>query len=337
MKFENAFVVQAPIDEVYAALLDVERVAPCMPGAEVVEKTGDDAYKVAIKVKVGPMSMTYKGDVQIVERDDAAKTATLRAKAKESRGQGTADAHVHMALAEEGDGTHATLETDVALGGRVAAMGRGVIADVSARLVQTFAGNLAEMLEGGGTAEPSSTTAPPSPSPRWRRRGECLRARGDRRASEPDPHAEPRTPAPEEAGLPVGELVASVVAGRLSESEGALRRGRDLCDDLPRDRLPRRTGQMILAHIAGDPGRGEPAEPRPGGARRDHRGGALRTREAASRARRSLSRLHAISLRPWPLEREGVNGDRSPARVASGTSPRSRSACSRSVATARRG
>ena len=169
MKFENAFVVQAPIDEVYAALLDVERVAPCMPGAEVVEKTGDDAYKVAIKVKVGPMSMTYKGDVQIVERDDAAKTATLRAKAKESRGQGTADAHVHMALAEEGDGTHATLETDVALGGRVAAMGRGVIADVSARLVQTFAGNLAEMLEGGGTAEASSKAwPPPSPSPRWR-------------------------------------------------------------------------------------------------------------------------------------------------------------------------
>ena len=75
MKFENAFVVQAPIDEVYAALLDVERVAPCVPGAEVLEQTGDDAYKVAIKVKVGPMSMTYKGDVEIVERDDAGAAA----------------------------------------------------------------------------------------------------------------------------------------------------------------------------------------------------------------------------------------------------------------------
>jgi len=201
MKFENAFVVQAPIDEVYAALLDVERVAPCMPGAEVVEKTGDDAYKVAIKVKVGPMSMTYKGDVQIVERDDAAKTATLRAKAKESRGQGTADAHVHMALAEEGDGTHATLGTDVALGGRVAAMGRGVIGDVSSRLVQTFAGNLAEMLE-GGAAEPSPNGAATAAAP----------------ASDPAPRAEPPTAEPEEdASLPVGELVASVVAGRLSD------------------------------------------------------------------------------------------------------------------------
>jgi carbon monoxide dehydrogenase subunit G len=202
MKFENAFVVQAPIDDVYAALLDVERVAPCMPGAEVVEKTGDDAYKVAIKVKVGPMSMTYKGDVQIVERDEAAKTATLRAKAKESRGQGTADAHVHMTLAEEDDGTHAALETDVALGGRVAAMGRGVIGDVSARLVQTFAGNLAAMLE-GGAGEPSPNGAATAAAP----------------ASDPAPRAEPSKaePAEDEASLPVGDLVASVVAGRLAD------------------------------------------------------------------------------------------------------------------------
>jgi carbon monoxide dehydrogenase subunit G len=82
MKFENEFTVGAPIEEVYAALLDVERVAPCMPGAEVVEKTSDDSNKVAINVKVGPMSMTYRGDVEIVERDEAAHTATMRAKAR---------------------------------------------------------------------------------------------------------------------------------------------------------------------------------------------------------------------------------------------------------------
>ncbi len=231
MKFENAFVVQAPIEEVYAALLDVERVAPCMPGAEVLEKTGDDAYKVAIKVKVGPMSMTYKGDVEIVERDDAARTATLRAKAKESRGQGTADAHVRMALAEEGDGTHATLETDVALGGRVAAMGRGVIADVSARLVQTFAGNLAEMLEGGAPEEAPAVSpngvAAATPKPKPAMAGATASAAapapaaspatGVPAASEPAPRAQPRTAPPEESSLPVGELVASVVAGRLSD------------------------------------------------------------------------------------------------------------------------
>jgi carbon monoxide dehydrogenase subunit G len=197
VKFENDFVVKAPVDEVYAALLDVERVAPCMPGAEVLEKTGDDAYKVAIKVKVGPMSMTYRGDVEIIERDDAAKTATMRAKAKESRGQGTADAKVHMSLAQEGEGTHATLDTDVALGGRVAAMGRGVIADVSGRLVQTFAGNLAEMLESNGAApeaEPAAATTS-----------------AQTKASEP-PKAAPQ----EESSLPVGEIVGGMVTDRLS-------------------------------------------------------------------------------------------------------------------------
>src|ERR671934_171956 len=75
MKFENTFAVDAPIDEVYAALLDVERVAPCVPGAEVLERTGEDAYKVAIKVRVGPISMQYRGDVEIVERDESAHQA----------------------------------------------------------------------------------------------------------------------------------------------------------------------------------------------------------------------------------------------------------------------
>src|SRR5215208_2118256 len=189
MKFENEFTVGAPIEEVYAALLDVERVAPCMPGAEVLEKTGDDSYKVAIKVKVGPMSMTYKGDVEIVERDDAARTATMRAKAKEARGQGTADANVHMALAERNGGTHATLETDVQLSGRVAAMGRGVIGDVAGKLVERFATNLAEMLDRPAPAEP----APPEPAA-------------------PEPAAAPRAAESEDAGLPAGEIMASVVA-----------------------------------------------------------------------------------------------------------------------------
>ena len=78
MQFENTFDVAAPIDEVYAALLDVDRVAPCVPGAEVLEQTGDDAYKIAVKVKVGPMSMQYKGDVEVVEQDAEAHRAVLR-------------------------------------------------------------------------------------------------------------------------------------------------------------------------------------------------------------------------------------------------------------------
>jgi carbon monoxide dehydrogenase subunit G len=149
MRFENNFEVDAPLDEVWAALLDVERVAPTVPGAQVLEQTGEDAYKVAIRVKVGPMSMTYRGELEITERDEAAHRAVMKARAKESRGQGTADADVTMQLSGDDGRTSATVTTEVELSGKVATMGQGVLQDVSGRLVQTFAQNLAKMLEGG--------------------------------------------------------------------------------------------------------------------------------------------------------------------------------------------
>src|SRR5215218_8918647 len=113
MQFVNEFDVAAPIDEVWDALLDVERVAPCVPGAEVMERTGDDAYKVGIKVKVGPMSMTYRGQVQIVERDADRRHAVMNARAKEARGQGTADADVAMDLEQRDGRTHGTITAEV--------------------------------------------------------------------------------------------------------------------------------------------------------------------------------------------------------------------------------
>lgn len=194
MRFENSFAVAAPIGEVWSALLDVERVAPCMPGAEVLERVDDDSYKVAIKVRVGPISMTYRGDVQIIERDEAGHAATMRAKAREARGQGTADAHVHMSLREQDGGTAATLDTEVALSGRVAAMGQGVIGDVSAKLVETFAANLAAMLG------PAAGEAPPA----------TAAAVGAPEAPAPPPHP------PADTALPVGRIAAGVIAGRLA-------------------------------------------------------------------------------------------------------------------------
>src|SRR4051794_3190773 len=141
MQVQNNFEVDAPIEQVWATVLDVERVAPNVPGARVLERTGDDAYKVAIKVKVGPMSMTYNGEVEITERDETAHRAVMKARAKESRGQGTADADVTMELSARNGGTAATVATDVKLTGKVATMGQGVIKDVSGRLVDTFAQN----------------------------------------------------------------------------------------------------------------------------------------------------------------------------------------------------
>jgi len=195
MRFENSFDVAAPLEEVWDALLDVERVAPTVPGAQVLEQTGEDAYKVAIKVKVGPMSMTYRGEVEIVERDEAAHRAVMKARAKESRGQGMANADVTMVLSGENGGTAATVTTDVELSGKVATMGQGVLQDVSGRLVQTFAQNLAAMLEGGRAPAPEAAPT-----------GEPAR----------EPAASQPAPEPAEA-LDLGSLGGAVVAARLRD------------------------------------------------------------------------------------------------------------------------
>jgi carbon monoxide dehydrogenase subunit G len=219
MEFENQFDVPAPIDEVYAAMLDVQRVAPCVPGAEVLEQTGDDAYKVAIKVKVGPMSMTYTGDVQIVEKDEAAHRAVMHAKAREARGQGTVNSNVVMTLTGTDGRTQGTIATDVQLSGRVASMGRGIIQDVSARIVDQFSENLAAMLSGpaaepapaeaaapsaaaGGGPAPSATAGAPAPSA----------------ATPPPPPPKPKAAAASE--LSATDVAGAVVMGRLKEPKG---------------------------------------------------------------------------------------------------------------------
>ena len=125
MEFENTFVVDAPIQEVWDLLLDVERVAPCMPGAQVLEQTAEDAYKVAVKVKLGPMTMNYTGDVEIVDKDAGAHSATMRAKAKEARGQGTASANIRMALEPQNGRTHRSGPAGVSC--RISTTGAGVV------------------------------------------------------------------------------------------------------------------------------------------------------------------------------------------------------------------
>jgi carbon monoxide dehydrogenase subunit G len=164
VEFENTFTVKAPVDEVYEALLDLERVTPAMPGAQVLEKTGDESYKVAIKVKLGPVSMTYRGDVKVVEQDPEAHSAVLDVKAREARGQGSANATVTTSLAEEGGETRGTLVANVQLSGKAAAMSRGVIDDVSKRLVAKFAENLEGIVGAPDEPEPDAAPSPPPPA-----------------------------------------------------------------------------------------------------------------------------------------------------------------------------
>lgn len=208
MEFENTFLVQAPVAEVWDLLLDVERIAPCMPGAQVLAQTGDDVYKVAVKVRLGPMTMNYKGDVEIVGKDAETHHATMRAKAMEARGQGTASADIEMSLREESAGTRASIVTTMQMSGKAAAMGQGVIKDVAAALTDEFARNLAGLVDAGEAARNAATVV--SDLPPDRREGP---------SAEPSPPPPPRPAAapPADASVPVGRIAAAVITGRLKD------------------------------------------------------------------------------------------------------------------------
>ena len=151
MELEHSFTVPVPEDQAWDVLLDVERVAPCMPGATLDSVAGDE-IKGKIKVKLGPVSMTYAGTARFTERDRDAGVVTLEASGKETRGAGTAAATVRSELHGEGDQTEVTVHTSLNVTGRPAQFGRGVMADVSAKLIGVFANNLADMLAAGSPA-----------------------------------------------------------------------------------------------------------------------------------------------------------------------------------------
>src|SRR3954451_8640907 len=141
MKLENEFRVDVPIEEAWRVLLDVERIAPCMPGAQLQEVEGDE-YRGVVKVKVGPITAQYKGTAQLESVDDATHTAILVASGRDTRGQGNASATIKIVLQAESDGTRVDVDTDLSITGKVAQFGRGVMADVSSKLLAQFVENL---------------------------------------------------------------------------------------------------------------------------------------------------------------------------------------------------
>ncbi len=158
MELDHSFTVPVSPDRAWEVLLDVEGIAPCMPGATVEEFDGE-VVTGRIKVKVGPVSLTYRGTAKFTERDPEARVVVVDASGKETRGAGTASAAVRASLEPSGEGTQVLIHTTMNVTGRPAQFGRGVIAEVGGKLVEKFAENLAQMISDGGIG-PDSADGP---------------------------------------------------------------------------------------------------------------------------------------------------------------------------------
>jgi uncharacterized protein len=210
MKLEQSFEVDAPIEQVWTALIDLERVAPCLPGATITGHDEDGTYHGEFKVKLGPTTAAYRGTIKIESADAAAHTATLVARGTDKRGQGGANARIVNTLRErEGGGTHVDAETDFNITGRLASFGRGgMMKDISNRLLRDFANCLQQRLaaepagamtgeeaaaSAGGSTEDDATVAGKAP-------GEV--APPGTVATPPQAAPQPAPPAPQQPSAP---------------------------------------------------------------------------------------------------------------------------------------
>jgi carbon monoxide dehydrogenase subunit G len=163
MLIENDFTVPRSVEDVWAYLLDVEKVAPCMPGAKLTETLDDRNWKGMLNMKFGPVAMSFAGTVALEERDDAAHRVTLHAKGMEQRGKGAASATITSWMEPGDEGTHVFMEADITLTGAAAQLSRGLLPEVSKRLTAQFAECLRATLEANGGA--TETAAPMAAKP----------------------------------------------------------------------------------------------------------------------------------------------------------------------------
>ena len=177
MELTNEFRVDRPVDETWNVLTDVERIAPALPGAQLQEIEGDE-YRGIVKVKVGPITAQYKGKATFVEKDDTNHKAVLKAEGRDTKGQGNASALITASLVPDAQGTKVTVHTDLTVTGKVAQFGRGIMADVSTKLLNQFVEQLETTIlagDAGGAAKPDAakpdaavsmaTAEPEAPAP----------------------------------------------------------------------------------------------------------------------------------------------------------------------------
>lgn len=229
MQLQNEFTVPVPLPQAWQMMLDVERIAPCMPGATVDRVDGDEVAG-RVKVKVGPVTLSYAGTARFREKDEAGHRLVLDASGRETRGSGTASAAIETRLNEDNGSTRVTVLTDLNVTGKPAQFGRGVMADVAAKLTDQFATCLASRTQGATAAEAGGAAAAQPAAAEAARRAEAAAAAppatsGVAAASSPQPEALDllgtvglpmvKRLAPALAGLLLGLVIGGVLGGLL--------------------------------------------------------------------------------------------------------------------------
>jgi carbon monoxide dehydrogenase subunit G len=214
MRMEQTFDVAAPLAQVWAALNDLERVAPCLPGAAITGRDEEGTYRGTFTVKLGPMTAAYNGTIKIEDADEAAHTATLKARGTDKRGQGGANATIVNTLSEHDGGTRVEAVTDFNITGRLAQFGRGgIMEDVSNRLLRDFASCLATRLAEAG--EPVEAVPSGAEVAAGDAAPEEVAAAATAPPSTPPPAATPPPTAPAAQPLKGGSLFFSVLWERI--------------------------------------------------------------------------------------------------------------------------
>ena len=208
MDLEHSFTVNAPVDTAWSTMMDIEGVAECFPGATVTSVEGD-SFEGTCKVKLGPIALVYKGSGSFVERDDSAHRAVIEAKGRDKRGNGTAGATVTMTMEQDGSDTRVRVVTDLNVTGKPAQFGRGVMQDVSDKLLGQFVDCLARTFDGG----PAGETAAEEPVAAAPTAGAALSADegGDPTSGTTAPGTSAEEPAPAAAAMPASAVTAAGV------------------------------------------------------------------------------------------------------------------------------
>jgi uncharacterized protein len=230
MKLDQSFTVGAPVEEVWAALIDVERVAPCLPGAQITGHDEEGVYRGEFTVKLGPTTAAYRGSLRVEDADESARRVTMNARGSDKRGQGNASATIVSSMTEvEGGGTQVDVSTDFHLTGRLASFGRsGMIEDVSNRLMREFAACLQDALGGAGAAAPAASPAPdasasPAGASTSDARGSASPGAPPASPADASPGAPPASPADASPRPPVlqGDVPAEAAGGAAPPADPA--------------------------------------------------------------------------------------------------------------------